>query len=217
MRNTKQIITIFINDREYKVKNGSNLLWIALDNDLYIPNLCAIKEINQFSASCRLCFVEIEGRKAPVISCKEKAVDGMKIYLDTEKVKRVRNTAFELLLSNHPIECAQCDKNRNCELQEIAAKTGAKLKLYKYRKLQRDLAIDYSHPKFYYNPNKCVLCGRCIQICQMHGSGVLDFAFRGINTIVSVFNNIPLAEACTDACLSCVTVCPVGSLVIKNV
>ena len=213
MEKSTQSVTILIDGVEIKAKSGMNLLWAALDNGLYIPNLCALREIKQSAASCRLCFVEIEGRKAPVISCNEKVVDGMKVHLNTEKVKRVRGTAFELLLSNHPIECARCDKNHNCELQQIAIKTGLKLKLKRFHKLPRELPLDCSHPQFYYDPNKCVLCGRCVQICQQQGSGTLDFAFRGISTIVSTFNGMPLAEACTDSCLACVAVCPVGSLV----
>lgn len=211
------MLTLTIDGVEIRAKEGTNLLWVALDNGFYIPNLCALRNTPPpVPASCRLCFVEIEGRNAPVTACTTIVNSNMVVHLNTEKVKRVRNTAFELLLSHHPIDCAHCDKNRNCELQNIAARLGLKLKLKRFRQIPRALPIDTTHPLFYYNPNKCVLCGRCIQICQEQGTGAIDFAFRGIHTVVSTFAGKPLAEACQeDACLACVAVCPVGSLVFK--
>lgn len=209
------MITFIIDGIEVKTKEGVNLLWAALDNGFYIPNLCALKDVNPPAASCRLCFVEIEGRREPIAACNQSIIDGMIVHLNTKKVKRIRNTAFELLLSHHIVNCAHCDKNHNCELQNIAAKTGLKLKLKIFHQIQRDFPVDSSHPLFYYNPNKCVLCGKCINICQEQGNGTLDFAFRGISTIVSTFAGIPLSEACTNSCLACVAVCPVGSLVAK--
>jgi bidirectional [NiFe] hydrogenase diaphorase subunit len=208
--------TVVIDGQEIKAKEGENLLWTALDNDFYIPNLCSLRGFTPSTASCRLCFVEIEGKNVPVTSCTEKIKDGMVVYLNTEGVKRIRNTAFRLLLSNHTIDCAHCDKNGKCELQNIAAKLGLKLKHEKLRKIPRDLPVDSSHALFYYDPNKCVLCSRCIRVCQKNGAGVLDFAFRGISTIVSTFNGIPLAESNCNSCLECVAVCPVGSLVVKS-
>lgn len=210
------LITLTIDSIEVKAKEGANLLWVTLDNGFYVPNLCALRNAKPPAASCRLCFVEIEGRRDPVTSCTTTVHDGMVIHLNTTKVKRIRNTAFELLLSHHPVDCAHCDKNRNCGLQNIASKLGLKLKLKRLHQIPRGLPIDTSHPLFYYNPNKCVLCGRCVQICQEQGTGTLDFAFRGINTIVSTFAGVPLSEACRDSCLACVAVCPAGSLVAKS-
>jgi bidirectional [NiFe] hydrogenase diaphorase subunit len=209
------MITLNIDGNEVKAKKGERLLWVALDNGFYIPNLCAMREMEHPATSCRLCFVEVEGKDAPVTSCSETVFDGMKVHLNTERVKKIRNTAFELLLSNHPVDCAHCDKNGTCGLQEIASKLGLKLKLTRFHQLPRDLPIDNSHPLFYYNPNKCVLCGRCIQICHSKGIGVLDYAYRGLDTIVSTFSGTPLAEAGCNSCLECVEVCPVGSLVKK--
>ncbi len=212
------MLTLTIQGTEIKAKEGANLLWTALDNGFYIPNLCALRDTKPpVPASCRLCFVEIEGKNTPITSCTTVVKDGMIVHLNTQKVNRVRNTAFELLLSHHHIDCAHCDKNGNCELQNIAAKLGLKLKLKKFRNVPRDLPVDTSHPLFYYDPNKCVLCGRCVQICKEQGIGTLDFAFRGIHTTVSTFAGKSLVEACPrDSCLACVAVCPVGSLVAKT-
>jgi bidirectional [NiFe] hydrogenase diaphorase subunit len=210
------MVTLTIDNIKVKAKKGDNLLWVALDNGFYVPNLCALRDFKKPSASCRLCFVEVVGVKSPVTSCTVSVTEGMAVKLNTDGVKRIRNAAFELLLSHHQIDCAHCEKNRNCELQNIAAKLSLKLKPKKFRHISRNLTIDSSHPLFYYNPNKCVLCGRCIQICKEQGSGTLDYAFRGINTIVSTFAGMPLSETCPNSCLACVAVCPVGSLVAKQ-
>ena len=209
------MVTLFIDTIEIKATKGSNLLWVALDNGIFIPNLCALRDFDPPPASCRLCVVEVSGSKLPVPACTISVDEGMKINLNTEKIKRIRKTAFELLLSNHALDCARCKKNRQCELQNIASKLGLKMKLTKLRKIERGLPIDSTHPLFDYNPNKCVLCGRCVEVCKRKGDGVLDFAFRGINSMVSTFNGIPLSEACTSNCLACVDVCPVASLVRK--
>jgi formate dehydrogenase major subunit/NADH-quinone oxidoreductase subunit G len=207
--------TVIIDGTEINAKEGDNLLWTALDNGFYIPNLCALRGFTPPTASCRLCFVQIEGKQAPVTSCTESIKDGMIVHLNTPEVKKIRNTAFRLLLSNHTIDCIHCDKNKNCELQNIASNLGLKLKHDNLRKIARDFPIDSSHPLFYYDPNKCVLCGRCIRVCHRNGTGILDFAFRGISTMVSTFNGVSLAESDCNSCLKCVEVCPVGSLVVK--
>lgn len=209
-------VTIIVEGKEVRARTEEKLLWAALDSGFYIPNLCAIRKANAQLASCRLCFVEIEGRTSPVTACTEPVRDGMVVHLNTPKVQRLRNSAFELLLSHHKLDCRNCIKNRNCELQSIASHLGLKLKLQKYRVIPRDIPIDSSHDLFTYDPNKCVLCGRCVWACRENGTGVLDFAFRGIDTIVSTIAGVPLAESGCNSCLACVTVCPVGSLAAKT-
>jgi len=209
------VAKLTIDGVETKAQEGEKLLWAALDNGFYIPNLCAIRQDDSPLASCRLCFVEIEGRDAPVTACTEPVKDGMVIHLDTPKVKRLRNTAFELLLSHLRIDCRNCPKSGNCELQNIASHLGLKLKLTRFRQIPRELPVDSSHASFTYDPNKCVLCGKCVWMCRQQGTGILDFAFKGIDTRVSTVDGIPLAEAGCNDCLACVAVCPVGALVAK--
>ncbi len=189
---------------------------MALDNSVYVPNLCAIREADLPFGACRLCFVEIEGRSSPVTACSEPVEEGMVVHTRTPRVDRLRRTAFELLLSHHHLDCRNCSKNKNCELQRIASRLGFKLKLQRFRPIPRSLPIDSSHPLFIYNPNKCVLCGKCVWVCQEHGIGAIDFAFRGIDTRVSTFDNVPLIDSKCDSCLQCVDVCPVGALVRKD-
>ena len=210
-----KLITLTIDGVEVKAEQGANLLWAALDNGFYIPNLCAVREVDPPFASCRLCFVEIEGRNAPVTACTETVSDSMVVRLNTPRVQRLRNTAFELLLSHHHLDCRNCAKNRNCELQNIASRLGLKLRLKRFRPIPRELPVDSSHPLFTYDPNKCVMCGKCVWVCHEQGTGILDFAFRGIDTIVTTLAGMPLAEAGCNSCLACVAVCPVGALVAK--
>lgn len=214
MERMSGVAIITIDGIEIQAKEGHNLLWTALDNDLFIPNLCSIRGVKTSIASCRLCFVEIEGENSPVTSCTEKVKDGMVVHLNTSRVQRIRNTAFKLLLSHHTIDCAHCAKNRHCELQNIAAKLRLKLKYDPLRKIPRNLPIDSSHPLFYYDPNKCVLCGKCVYVCREKGSAILDFAYRGVSTFVSTFAGVPFGEVDCNFCLECVAVCPVGSLVV---
>jgi bidirectional [NiFe] hydrogenase diaphorase subunit len=210
------MITLTIDGVQCKAKQGAKLLWTSLDNGLYIPNLCAIRKAKTQSATCRLCFVEVEGWINPVTACTKTIKEGMKVHLNTARVKKIRNTVFELLLSHHKIDCAHCDKNGNCDLQNISAYLGLKLKLEKLRPIPSNLPVDNSHPLFYYDPNKCVLCGKCIWVCQTTGNGAIDFAFRGIKTAVSTFASIPFNKAKCNSCLRCAKICPVGSLVTKK-
>lgn len=210
------MVTLTIDDIEINAPEGERLLWAALDNDIYIPNLCAIREAEVPFGGCRLCFVEIEGRKSPVTACSQVVEQGMVVHTNTPKVNRLRRTAFELLLSHHTIDCRNCAKNRNCELQRIASRLGFKLKLQRFRSIPRSLPVDSSHPLFIYDPNKCVLCGKCVWVCNERGEGDIDFAHRGIDTMISTFDNMPMADSICSSCMECVEICPVGALVPKD-
>jgi len=206
---------IVIDGIEIKARKGSSLLWTALDNGFYIPNLCAIRELPHPVASCRLCYVEIEGESAPVLSCTRTVVDGMMVRLNTPIASRLRNTAFEFLMSHHQLDCGNCPRHKRCELQDIAHHLKLKLKPHTVRQIARDMPVDSSHPKILFNPNKCVLCGRCVYVCHEKGTGVLDFSYRSIDTRISTFANMPLGETDCTSCMDCVAVCPVGALVRK--
>ena len=210
------LITLTIDDVQIKTPRGEKLLWAALDNGIYIPNLCSIREADLPFGACRLCFVEIEGRSSPVTACTQIDEEEMVVHTDTPRVNRLRRTAFELLLSHHHIDCRNCAKNRNCELQKIASHLKLKLKLQKFRPIPRTMPIDTSHTLFTYDPNKCVLCGKCVWVCNQRGIGAIDFAFRGIDTQVCTFTSVPLIDSDCNSCLECVNICPVGALVTKD-
>ena len=178
--------TITIDGKRIKASEGHTILWAALDNGIYIPNLCAMREQNGPLAACRLCFVEIDGQEEPVTACTEPVREGMIIQTKGKAALRLARTSAELLLANHPLDCGHCTKNRLCELQTIAKHLGIKLKTKRFRKLERNLPIDKSSPVFIFDPNKCVLCGICVRTCQEIAKiDAIDFAGRGNNTKIA--------------------------------
>jgi len=210
-------VSLTIDGRKITAPEGENLLWVALDNGIYIPNLCALRDKPEPSASCRLCFVEVEGKEQPVTACTETISEGMVVNTQGARALRLARTAFELLMASEPADCARCPANRSCELQTIARHLGAKLKSKRLRKLLRELPIDDSNPQFVYDPNKCVLCGRCLWVCRQRlGVGVLGFAHRGFERVVTTFGDEPIGELRCQDCTECVTVCPTGALVLKD-
>ncbi len=209
-------VSLTIDGRQIKATEGANLLWVALDNGIYIPNLCAIREKEVPSASCRLCFVEIEGYQRPVTACTESVREGMVVNTRGQESLKLAATGFELLMASHPVNCAHCLANGNCELQKIASHLKIKINTKRFTKLLHDLPIDESHPDYIHDPNKCVLCGRCIWICRKNGSGALGFAQRGFERVVAPFRNMPLGEIDCTNCGECVDACPTGALASKN-
>jgi len=210
-------ISLTIDGTKIRARKGEKVLWAALDNGIYIPNLCAIREASEPFAGCRLCFVEIEGRNGPVTACTETVEEGMTVNTQSPKAQRLARTALELLLASHPVDCANCPANRTCELQKIAKHLHVKLNSKRFRKIERELPIDSSSPVFTYDPNKCVLCGKCVWACRERlGIGVLGFARRGFQRVVTTFNNRPIAESGCEGCGDCAVVCPVGAMVLKG-
>lgn len=210
-------VSLTINGEEIRTIEGESLLWVALDNGIYIPNLCAIRERSEPFASCRLCFVEVEGKDMPVTACTVPVEEGMVVNTKESKALNLARTSFELLLSSLPVDCAHCPKSGRCEVQKIAKYLGVKLNTKRFTKILRDLPVDSSSPVFIYDANKCVLCGKCVWVCQEKlGLGVIDFAYRGFRRVVTTFENVPIAESGCQDCGECVKVCPVGALVFKE-
>jgi formate dehydrogenase major subunit/NADH-quinone oxidoreductase subunit G len=208
-------VKLTINGQEVEAKSGDMILWAALDAGIFIPNLCAIRDKDHPQTGCRLCLVEIEGYDKLITACSEPVIKGMVVKTNTERVDRIRHTAFELLMSNHNIDCKNCVQNGSCALQETASKLKYKLKPERLPSIVRSLPIDDSHPLFTYDPNKCVLCGKCVWACEQSGAGELQFAFRGIDTVISTLGGVPLVQSGCKGCADCVTVCPVGALVLR--
>ena len=210
-------ISLTIDGKTIRAKEGEKILWAALENGIYIPNLCAIYEKTEPSASCRLCFVEVEGKNGPVIACTEPVKEDMVVHTRGKNALRLARTSAELILASHPVDCGHCLKNRSCELQKIAKHLGIKLTTKRFRKLERNLPIDESSSLFTYDPNKCVLCGKCVWVCQEKlGIGAIGFIRRGSKRMVSTFEDKPIGESACTKCAECVSMCPVGSLTFKN-
>ena len=210
-------ISLTIDGKKIKAPEGQTILFAALDNGTYVPNLCAIREKLDFPASCRLCFVEVEGWTEPVTACTEPVKEGMVVHTRGKLARRLARTSLELLLSNHPLDCSRCSKSRSCELLKIAKHLGIKVKANRFRKLERNLPIDDSLSIFTFDPNKCVLCGKCVWVCQERlAIGAIGFTRRGFKRIVSTYQDKPLAESRCIQCGECVKVCPVGALTFKD-
>ena len=210
-------VTLFIDDKEIKAEKGEKVLWAALSNDIFIPNLCAIKEEKRPSASCRLCFVEVEGRSAPVTSCNLSVKEGMKIKTRSPRIDRLVKTAFELLISDHEVKCASCPAKKSCNLITIAKERGLKLKQKRFKNLEREKTVDDSAETFTLDRYKCVLCGRCVWTDREKAkAGVLGFTQRGLNRKISTYLDQNLSDSKCTKCAECVEVCPVGALFFKN-
>jgi bidirectional [NiFe] hydrogenase diaphorase subunit len=210
-------VSLTIDGKKITAPAGEKVLWAALNNGIYIPNLCALTDMPEPFAACRLCFVEIEGKEEPATACTELVAEGMVVNTRGSKALRLVRTAFQLIMSTHPVDCANCAVNGSCELQKIAAHINIKLKTRRFKKLIRKLPIDQSSPTFNYDPNKCVLCGRCVWICRERlGIGAFGFAHRGFERTLTTFGDKPIGKSKCRDCRECVTACPSGALTFKD-
>lgn len=204
-------ITLTIDGKEVQARAGEKLLWVALENGIYIPHLCAMREQLTPFAACRLCFVEVEGKPRPVTACTEPVTEGMIVKTRSEQVDQLVRTGFELIMSNHRIDCKNCPRTGSCELQKIAKERKIPLKPKNLAKLDKDLPVDDSKKGIVYDPNKCILCGRCVIACRQERAGTLGFAHRGFDRRLTTFGDVPLGETNCSGCRACVKVCPVGA------
>ncbi|HHX87949.1 MAG TPA: 4Fe-4S binding protein [Firmicutes bacterium] len=211
------LVNITIDGQKLPADPDKKLLWVALDYDIYIPHLCALPEMESPPAACRLCFVEVEGRREPVTACTLPVVEGMVVYTRSPRVDRLVASAFELLLTDHRLGCSKCPQNKRCALQKIARERKLKLKPPRLRALPKLQEIDGSLKNILFDRSRCVHCGRCIWACQqVAGVGAIGFSRRGYKRKVTTFGDLPLAESPCTECGQCVEVCPVGSFSYKT-
>ncbi len=210
--------SIIIDGKEITADPGEKILWVALRSGAYIPHLCAMEGVELPFGGCRLCLVEVDigGRREIVPACSEPVREQMRVYTNTEKIARMRRTAFELIMSDHHIDCKNCAKRKTCELIKISSTLKWSLRPKRLRSLLRDLPLDESHPLFTYDPKKCVKCAKCISVCRSLGNSFLDFAYRGFDMILTNFDHQPLSSLRCESCIECVKVCPTGALFLKE-
>jgi len=211
------MIKLKVDGKEIEASEETSLLQACLDNEIYIPSLCHIKGMKDTPASCRLCFVELEGEDRPVTSCTIKIRDGMVVRTDSPSVRQLQRTALQLLLSVHNVDCGHCPANKRCALQDMARflKVGLKPKHLDIR--LKEIEIDESHPCIYYYPNRCVLCGRCVHVCkERHARPFLTFAKRGLDTVISFYGENDISDIPCKDCLACIEVCPVSAVILKT-
>ena len=211
------MVKLTVDNKEIEAKAGQTVLQACIDNDIYIPHLCYLEGMDDPPASCRLCWVDIAEYKQPVPSCRVRVGEGMVVRTNTEDVTRLQRTAFELLLSTHHINCRECPANRTCELQRIAKLLHFPLKLKRLTQISRDEEPQQDHPSLEYVPTRCVLCGRCVYVCQKkNGQPMLSFAKRGLDTVISFFGEENGALDACNECYACVEICPVAALLPKK-
>jgi len=206
-----------VDDKIIEGEEGTILLQTCLNNDIYIPNLCYLENIDDSPASCRMCFVEIEGEEKPVTSCKIPVKDNMVVKTDTPGIRELQRTALRLLLSVHHTDCKNCRANKKCELQRIARFLDVGLRSKPLEIYLKETDIDQSHSFLDYYPNRCVLCGKCIHVCRIkHGQSIMTFAERGFDTTISSYGKTDLPSTACEECKACIEICPVGALETRS-
>ncbi|MFC1652632.1 NADH-dependent [FeFe] hydrogenase, group A6 [Planctomycetota bacterium] len=209
-----ETLTITINNKPYKVKVGQSVMQAADACGYHIPRLCYHPDLS-VEGACRVCIVKVEGARNYVASCAFPISDGMKIQTNTAGLRRARRDIVELLLDNHPDDCHTCERDGHCELQNLAHAMGIRNRHFEGERKEYDK--DLSSPAVVRDPEKCVLCVRCVRMCQeVQGVNALGYAHRGFNTVVMPAYNMPFGESVCSQCGQCINVCPTAAFTEKN-
>jgi predicted molibdopterin-dependent oxidoreductase YjgC len=215
----KDFITLTVNGKDFrgrqiKGKRGQTVLEVFRDNGVYVPTLCYHPKMPPYGG-CRLCIVEIEKMRGLPPSCTTPAADGMVVSTHTDKLVQVRRTVLELLLAYGDHNCLLCEQTGDCELQDLVYEHGIDRVRFKTDFVPKPK--DMSNTMIVRDPNKCVLCGRCVRGClEVQVNGVIDVAERGSDSYISTFNHAPLKDSNCVFCGECVNVCPTGALTFKQ-
>ena len=209
------LINIKIEGKPYRVEEGLSVLEAARKCGYNIPSLCAFKDGLCSVASCRVCLVEVKGARGLVASCAYPVHEGMEVVISSPAATEARRHSVELILSNHQKNCLQCDKNGQCELLEVSKIVGARDG--QFIGSMTPSTYDDVAPGITRNTAKCILCGRCIEVCkEFQGIGILGFERRGFKTIVAPTENRFFANSPCLQCGQCILVCPTGALMEKS-
>ncbi|MBE7021680.1 MAG: 2Fe-2S iron-sulfur cluster binding domain-containing protein [Ruminococcaceae bacterium] len=207
-------VTLTINGQSVSVPKDYTVLQAARQAGIDIPTLCYLKDINEIGA-CRMCLVEIKGARALATACVYPVSEGMEVFTSTPRVRKARKTVLELMLSNHEKKCLTCARNRNCELQQLAEELNVTDIAYEGDMLNH--TVDDFSPSIVRDNNKCILCRRCVAVCQkVQTVGVIDAVERGFNTKIGCSFEKSLNETDCVMCGQCIAHCPVGALREKD-
>jgi bidirectional [NiFe] hydrogenase diaphorase subunit len=209
------VVTFTMNGQMVSAAEEQTILDVAREHDIELPTLCHLPGLSEIGA-CRLCLVEIAGSKKLQPACLTRPHEGMEVATDTPALKAYRRQIVELLLAERNHVCSVCVANTRCELQDLAVSMD--LHHVRYERQDPHLELDASHSRFVIDHNRCVLCARCVRVCdEIEGAHTWDVAGRGAWTRVITDLNQPWGEAasCTG-CGKCLRVCPTGALFEKN-
>ena len=217
-RAAEKTVTLNIDGVQVSVPAGTSVMRAAADAGISIPKLCATESLEPFG-SCRLCIVEIEGRRGYPSSCTTPAENGMNVKTQTPKLAEIRRGVMELYISDHPLDCLTCSANGNCELQDMAGVVGLREVRYGFDgENHLNSPKDESNPYFTYDPSKCIVCNRCVRACaETQGTFALTISGRGFDSRVSPGQNQPFMDSECVSCGACVQVCPTATLMETSI
>jgi len=203
------MVNLTINGQPVTVPKDSTIMNAAKSIGISIPGLCRFEGVHKFG-SCRICVVEVEGAKTLQASCLAKVTEGMVVRTNTQKVRRARRVLYELLLSDHDKDCLSCQRNQSCELQELGKTLGVLESRFDGKHSDSHLDSSVSITR---NMSKCVLCRRCVTVCnEIQETGILNAQNRGFDTVIGPAMDLPLGTVNCVFCGQCTVVCPVGAL-----
>jgi len=215
---SENLVTLQIDGVSVTVPEGTSVLRAAAEADINIPKLCASDNLEAFG-SCRICAVEIEGRRGTPASCTTPAENGMQVTTQNDKLGRLRRNIMELYISDHPLDCLTCPANGNCELQDVAGEVGLREVRYGFDGNNHlDAEKDKSNPYFTFDPSKCIVCSRCVRACEeVQGTFALTIDGRGFDSKVAAGEDQPFLDSDCVSCGACVQACPTSTLMENSV
>lgn len=207
-------MNIIINNKAYEIEEGLTILQACRKIHIAIPTLCHDERLEPES-SCRLCVVEVGDGKL-MTACSTLCSEGMKIETESERVVQARREVLDLLFSNHPNDCLTCQKSGECQLQDYCYEYGVAEGSYRSQD-NKHYDVDDSNDFYFYDPNKCILCGKCVRMCsELQVSNAIGMENRGFDTKVSTPFDLGLDQSKCVSCGNCVAVCPTGALMPKT-